>query len=174
MKLVKASLDAPLALEEFVRELGSSDLGTPVDGDFASGKVGLDDYLKQICAAAVGKGLPHGWVPQTTLWLLNESGHVVGVSRFRDSLTPSLMNRGGHITYYVLSSQRRKGFGEACLALTLNFVRQAEIPKVLVTCASDNTASIRVIETNGGLLENELYDDDGELYRRYWIKLNQD
>ena len=46
--------------------------------------------------------------------------------------------------------------------------------KVLITCDDENTASARVIEKNGGILENKVLNctDRGMvLTRRYWITL---
>jgi predicted acetyltransferase len=40
----------------------------------------------------------------------------------------------------------------------------------LITTNSDNAPSIRVIETNGGVMEDERIDDTGKPYRRYWIE----
>jgi len=122
---------------------------------------------------AEGEGLPQGWVPGTTFWLLDDAGCVVGTSNLRHSLTPALTKRGGHISYYVKSSERGKGFGTQILALTLKFARQMQIAKTLLTVASDNEPSISVIERNGGKFDDERLDEEtGQPYRRYWIDLN--
>jgi predicted acetyltransferase len=43
---------------------------------------------------------------------------------------------------------------------------------VLVTCDDENVASARIIETNGGVLENVIDDPAGHgRLRRYWISL---
>ena len=46
--------------------------------------------------------------------------------------------------------------------------------KVLVTCDDNNIGSAKVIENNGGVLENKVtnIDEYGEVVtRRYWIKI---
>ena len=44
------------------------------------------------------------------------------------------------------------------------------IPKALLTVATTNAPSIRVVEKNGGLFERETISPrSGETMRRYWI-----
>jgi predicted acetyltransferase len=58
------------------------------------------------------------------------------------------------------------------LALTLEQCRRLGIRRVLVTCLEDNIASARVIEANGGVLENVIDAPGGRgSLRRYWISL---
>lgn len=38
-------------------------------------------------------------------------------------------------------------------------------------CDKSNLASAKTITKNGGILENEFVDDDGEINQRYWIDL---
>jgi predicted acetyltransferase len=120
---------------------------------------------------AAGRNLPDGWVPMTTFWLVDESGAVVGVSRVRHSLTPFLRKHGGHIGYYIARERRGKGYGTQILTLTLAEARRLGLDRVLLTVNSDNERSIRVIERNGGVMEDEGIDETtGKLHRRYWIE----
>ena len=51
--------------------------------------------------------------------------------------------------------------------------RLIEEDRILVTCDDDNIGSYKIIEANGGILENKVENEDaGEkfLTRRYWIK----
>lgn len=46
--------------------------------------------------------------------------------------------------------------------------------KVLLTCDDDNIGSYKIIEKNGGVLENRVQNEsEGETFltRRYWIKI---
>ncbi|MCT7707108.1 MAG: GNAT family N-acetyltransferase, partial [Lactobacillus iners] len=46
--------------------------------------------------------------------------------------------------------------------------------KVLITCDDDNIGSIKVIENNGGILENKVKNSlsrGNVITRRYWINL---
>jgi len=43
---------------------------------------------------------------------------------------------------------------------------------ILITCDDDNTGSWKIIEKNGGILDNKINDPrDGKLVRRYWIEV---
>lgn len=46
-----------------------------------------------------------------------------------------------------------------------------EYKKALVTCDKDNTASAKTIQRNGGVIENEFTEDDGNIVQRYWITI---
>ena len=52
-------------------------------------------------------------------------------------------------------------------------MKRTNIENVLITCKDFNIASKKVIEKNGGILENTYNNiDDGYTYLRYWIKYN--
>ncbi|HML46148.1 MAG TPA: GNAT family acetyltransferase, partial [Clostridia bacterium] len=57
------------------------------------------------------------------------------------------------------------------LALALDRCRALGLRRVLVTCDKDNMGSARTIQKNGGLLENEVAEEDGGILQRYWIDL---
>ena len=40
-----------------------------------------------------------------------------------------------------------------------------------MVCDKDNIASAKTIINNGGILENEIIDEDGDINQRYWIEL---
>jgi predicted acetyltransferase len=121
---------------------------------------------------AGGKNLPDGWIPATTFWLLDNRDRAVAMSNLRHKLTPQLLNRGGHIGYYVMEPERGMGYGTQVLALTLIQARGLGLDRVLVSADSDNERSVRIIERNGGVLEDERVDEtSGRPYRRYWIDL---
>jgi predicted acetyltransferase len=169
MQLVPASLDAPEGLEAFLIEVDRGETGFG-GTDFSPGSETLATFLQRMIDRSEGRGLEPGWVPFTTYWLLDDEGAVVGVSRLRHELTDGLLYHGGHIGYYVRPSARRKGHGTYILALTLTEGRKRGIERFLLTVDSENVPSIRVIEANGGVLEDERIDKDtGRLFRRYWI-----
>lgn len=99
----------------------------------------------------------------------------IGIIHIRVELTPTLLNYGGHIGYGVNPKYWRHGYGTKILELGLEKSKELiHDDKVLVTCDDDNIGSYRIIEKNGGELENKVTNNsDGEsfLTRRYWIKL---
>lgn len=119
-----------------------------------------------------GKSLPDGWVPASTFWLIRDDNIIVGTSSLRHELTEHLRNIGGHIGYNIRPSERGKGYGTAILALTLEKAKELGLKRVLVTCDDNNIASAKVIEKNGGTLEDKYWSDELEQpKRRYWIDL---
>ena len=121
-----------------------------------------------------GEGLPEGYVPATTLWLV-DGEKFIGRVNIRHWLVPHLEQFGGHIGYMIRPTEQGKGYGRMQLAMALDWVREnLDLDRVLVTCDDDNIRSARVIEANGGVLENKVENFEfGKtvLTRRYWIEL---
>ncbi len=92
---------------------------------------------------------PAHWVPSTTWWWVDDDDFL-GRFVLRHRLTARLRRNGGHIGYDVRPSARRNGHATAMLASVLPLARRRGLDRVLLTCASNNVASRRVIETNGG------------------------
>jgi predicted acetyltransferase len=171
VRLVQASLNAPRGLASFLREIGEGENGFGGELTFIHGEHTLPELLRSLVDAAVGRGLPDGWVPATTSWLLDEQGAVIGMSRLRHAFTPFLIEKGGLVGYYIKRSARGKGLGTTVLAATLDLARALRLERVLVVAYADNLPSIRVIEANGGMFEDERLASDGHRYRRYRIEL---
>lgn len=144
------------------------------DFDFGQGwtdGTSFKEYLRIWEDAARGNNLQEGMVP-SLLFVGVVDGEVVGRLSIRLRLNPFLYNIGGHIGYGVAPAYRRNGYATEMLRQGLEEARKRGMQRVLVTCDLDNTASSRVIEKNGGILEN-LYDS-AELRvpkKRYWIEL---
>ena len=79
---------------------------------------------------------------------------VPGLLTIRHRLTPSLLNLGGHIGYDIRPGARRRGHATAMLAAARPVARELGIDPVLITCDENNTGSRKVIEANGGVLED--------------------
>ena len=137
-----------------------------------------DTAVEKAAQERRGEGLPEGWVPATTLWLV-DGDRFIGRVNIRHWLVPHLMEFGGHIGYMIRPTERGKGYGNLQLALALDYCREhlrgvLDGDRVLVTCDDDNVRSARVIEANGGVLENKVENFEfgrTVLTRRYWIEL---
>lgn len=129
-------------------------------------------FLARLAACARGEGVPDGFVPHSTYWLVRDDEEVVGVSNLRHRLTDALRIEGGHIGYGVRPTARRLGFATQLLRHTLARARELGIAEALLTCARTNEASIRTILNNGGVLVSEGYvPQRNEVIRRYRITL---
>lgn len=142
-----------------------------IEKDFA-------DYLAMITDQTGCIRLPNGdLVPKVpfSLYWLTDGNRFIGEASLRHRLNANLMREGGHIGYGIRPSYRGLGFGRRILALTLVECRRHGLDRVLVTCLESNVASARIIEANGGALENVIADPAGRgPLRRYWIDVPQE
>jgi len=128
-------------------------------------------FVRKCEDASNGVGVPEGYVPWTSFWLV-EGGRILGEIHLRHSLTEALRDVGGHIGYTVRPTQRRKGCGTEMLKLALPEARKLGLDRVMITCDKVNTASARVIQKNGGVLESEGPSKTRPgITQRYWIEL---
>lgn len=111
-----------------------------------------------------------GLVPAYTYFYMDE-GRLLGVINLRMRLNDYLRFVGGHIGYGVRASARRRGHATAMLGLCLREARALGLERVLICCNTENEASARTIVRNGGVLENEVIEEDGTPVQRYWISL---
>lgn len=99
----------------------------------------FDKFLTKLDDCYRGVGIPNGFVPHSTFWLVRGGNEVVGVSNIRHTLTPALLREGGHIGYGIRPAYRRQGLG------------------------------IAILRNGGILESEEYVADRGEVVQRYWI-----
>lgn len=111
-------------------------------------------------------------VPDSVFFLLDiDRNRLLGAVNIRHYLSESLLKTGGHIGDGIRPSERRKGYATEMIRLALIECKKLGIEKVLMTCDKDNIGSQKSIINNGGILENEVVDEDGEIVQRYWIDI---
>jgi len=117
---------------------------------------------------------PEGLVPADQyLYVRVADGRVVGMIQLRRELNEDLLNYGGNIGYSVRPSEWRKGYAKAMLADCLAICRDRGIPRVLITCRTDNVASRRTILANGGVYEDTRFcAEKNQPMERYWVTLS--
>jgi len=112
------------------------------------------------------RGVHTRWdVPSTIYWYVSGE-HYIGTLVVRHRLTPELTEVGGHVGYHVVAPWQRQGHATRMLAAGLVECRRLGIDRVLLTCATDNEPSRRVILANGGVPDGRCRGED-----RYWIAL---
>ncbi|MCI9142248.1 MAG: GNAT family N-acetyltransferase [Lachnospiraceae bacterium] len=113
-----------------------------------------------------------GRVPDSVFFLLDEDrDRLLGAVNIRHYLTDSLLQEGGHIGDGIRPSERRKGYATEMIHLALAECKKLGIDQVLMTCDKDNIGSARSIVKNGGVLENEFVNSNGDVEQRYWISI---
>ncbi len=96
---------------------------------------------------------------------------IVGIAQVRRRLTPEMMLGSGHVGYSVCPSERRKGYATRILALALEKCRELPLDRALMICDQGNTGSARTIEKNGGVFQDHITEENGNVVERYWIDL---
>ena len=140
-----------------------------IDGSCGFSKYDVfDDWLEAV--VNIQTEAPHGFVTCSTYFAI-VGDEIIGMTSIRHMLNDSLRFDGGHIGYSVRPSQRRRGYATQMLALALDKCRKLDIYNVLVTCLKTNISSAKTIINNGGILDSEFLDANGEMSQRYWISL---
>lgn len=168
IKLMKPTLDMQQEYMEFARE-------------WETGGEQIIPYSVRLLGNSYAKWLektyefehsetcPDGFVPASTYFLMRDL-KILGAVNIRHRLNDYLFNYGGHIGYGIRPSERRKGYAMRMLSMTLPLAKQLKLTRVLITCDKNNIASAKTIVGNGGVLENEVSEDDC-ITQRYWIEL---
>lgn len=140
-------------------------------GERVSGGLGLEladsyaDWLQH-------KYIPHyGQVDELVFLAFTDQNQLVGISDIRLQMNDFIRQYAGQIGYSVRPGCRGNGFATEILRLTL--LQAAALPgfdRILLTCNEPNTASAKVIEKNGGILEEIIPHPGFPNVRRYWIQ----
>jgi predicted acetyltransferase len=173
MELIKPSKKYKESFKEALQEFKDDGVGGfwLVGGDPLEN---MDDYFWRIEQYALGNELPTTregwqWVPATTFWLIDEN-EFIGHINVRHKLVPELELKGGHIGYAIRPSKQGQGYGSKILELTLPETKKIRLKRALLTCDNDHIASKKIIEKNGGILQDQI-DVNGKPCLRYWIEL---
>jgi predicted acetyltransferase len=131
------------------------------------------DIIQEFIDAKDQSKLPSYYVPSYDYFAVDED-KFIGVIHIRIRLTDNLLRFGGHIGYGTNPKYWRLGYGKELLKLALEEHKDLiEEDKIIITCDDDNIGSYKIIEANGGVLENKVFneEEDGKfLTRRYWIR----
>ncbi len=133
----------------------------------------FSEYVKKLRNWSQGLDLPNDWVPNTYLVAV-VGKDIVGRVSIRHKLNNYLEIYGGHIGYGVVPSFRNQGYAKEMLRQTILEAKKIGIQEVLVTADENNSASISVIESNGGVFENTVAQPEINIPKcRYWFDLTK-
>jgi predicted acetyltransferase len=160
--------------KDFIKEFSDQSSETNGDGGlsrFLSGST-YSEWLDKIKNDMDLANIPEGRVPQFTYFYVREDDDkIVGMIAVRLALTDFLQKEGGHIGYCVRPSERGKGYATRMLSHALSFSNAIGLRDIVISCDKTNTASARVIQKCGGILDAEFYSDTfHEVIQRYQIK----
>lgn len=131
----------------------------------------FDKYVKDMYDGNLAISM--GYVPATTFFLYDDERDIfIGAAHVRHYLNDAIKIFGGHIGDGIRPSERKKGYATKMIGLVLLECKKLGINRVLMTCDWDNIGSAKSIMNNGGVLENELFnEEDGVLEKRFWIDI---
>jgi predicted acetyltransferase len=134
-------------------------------------KPALDNFEKYVALLhhyARGRKLPYHEVPHSTFWLTDSTGKIYGNIRIRHRA----LQVYGHIGYDIRPSCRGQGMGTRLLRLGLEKAKHLQLGRVKIACDERNKPSVHIIESNGGVFLERLYDRKTRLFvNRYCIDL---
>ncbi len=111
-------------------------------------------------------------------WLMKDN-KVVGQAIIKTNIEVDEMwkNYGGHISYEITPSNRKKGYGTICLHLALQKCMELGLKDILISCDIRNYGSKKIIENNYGQLKDciVINNDDsqyGNIEYRYIINIS--
>jgi len=165
--LVEPSVEFQSSYLEALREFHAEGrrLDIRIDGIEAD----FEGFVADLTHRAIPGLHPPELVPETWLWLI-DGDEYIGRASIRHELNDELLLVAGHIGYEIRPTKRRRGYGTQILALSLERAREMGIYDVLVTCDTDNVGSRKIIEANGGRLENEIQVPNSSVRKlRFWI-----
>ncbi len=169
MRLLKPSIEYKQQVLEYKNEFlesGEDLAGTSYLKEYYS----YEEWMKFV-SDNQEEGTKHTEVTASVfLAIREEDNKLVGIINIRHTLNEYLYNYGGHIGYSVRKTERRKGYAKGMLKFALKECRKLGIEKALLTCDADNIASAKTIKSCGGILENEVANDE-KLVQRYWISV---
>ncbi|MCB1556438.1 MAG: GNAT family N-acetyltransferase [Alphaproteobacteria bacterium] len=170
-KLVKPSTEYQDSFLEAVREAHAEGRLQYLDIPWL--KENFATFVDRLNAA---RGHPHrpyqSWVetvPETILWLVKD-GTYIGSVFIRHRLNWHLEKWGGHMNFAIRPSMRGKGYGKKILIKAMPYANYLGLETVMMTVDPYDKTAIRVVESAGAVLEDELPATDkfpGRL--RYWL-----
>ena len=170
LALVEPSLTYKKACLDAVREFHAAGEYS-VDAEQLGAK--FEELIARLVAAKDPANTPPDELPYEDFWLMDDD-EWIGKLTLRSTINAKYLHAGGHIGYEIRPSKRRSGYGTVLLHMGLEKARERGLDRVLLTCDENNIASRKVIEKNGGQLENAVQVEGQTVPKmRYWIYLDE-
>lgn len=165
LKLVRPTLEMKEKYFDFIKEWDD------LDEDIIPSAVKLEgrNYEEWLKRTIDFESTPiDGLIPAHTYFLIDKDENIIGAINIRHYLNDYLEKFAGHIGYGIKPSERKKGYGSEILSMGVKLADELGIDDLLLVCRKDNIGYAKVIQQNGGVLENEILNNEN-LMQRYWI-----
>lgn len=170
--LIRPTIEYAKQIAEYRQEF--LDISSSMDGTGPLKRISNPyEYIKVCLDYEDPLKVPSGLVAATQFLFIHKSDNrLIGMIQVRHHLNDYLAKYGGHIGYSIRPSERSKGYATKMLNMTLAFLKEIAISKVLLTCIEDNIASEKVILANDGIYEYTIYEANKDInLKRFWISL---
>ncbi len=126
-----------------------------------------EEWLSSVTLNTNPKTVNENWVVTDTFFAVRKSDDkIIGMIDLRHTLNEFLKDLG-NCGYSVRPSERKKGYATEMLCQLLQVAKEAEMKELHISVEKDNTASIRVIQKNGGVYERSFSfeNETADIYR---------
>lgn len=129
-----------------------------------------EEWLSSVTLNTSPQTVNENWVVTDTFFAVRISDDkIVGIIDLRHTLNDFLKDLG-NCGYSVRPSERKKGYATEMLYLLLQAAREAGMKELHISVEKENTASIKVIQKNGGVYERS-FSFENETADIYKIEL---
>lgn len=129
-----------------------------------------EEWLSNVTRNTDPKTVNENWMVTDTFFAVRKSDEkIIGIIDLRHTLNEFLKDLG-NCGYSVRPSERKKGYATEMLRQLLETAKDAGMKELHLSVEQDNTASIKVIQKNGGLYERS-FTYEGETADVYRIAL---
>lgn len=126
-----------------------------------------EEWLSSVTLNTNPKTVNENWVVADTFFAIRKNDEkIIGIIDLRHTLNEFLKDLG-NCGYSVRPSERKKGYATEMLDQLLQVAREAEMKELHISVEKGNTASIKVIQKNGGVYERSfsLGNEIADIYR---------
>ncbi len=126
-----------------------------------------EEWLSSVTLNTSPQTVNENWVVTDTFFAVRISDDkIVGIIDLRHTLNDFLKDLG-NCGYSVRPSERKKGYATEMLYLLLQTAREAGMKELHISVEKENTASIKVIQKNGGMYERSFSfeNETADIYR---------